>query len=101
MQHSRRPDAGSQPEPGRTASAAALAGPRAAPMRSFFWGAAIPALRATINARANAFRWQLVPTFGAAPRALLRCGKHGLKTENSLRLSSNQMSMDLGMLFLH
>jgi len=32
-QDSRRPDAGSQPEPGRAASVAAPAGPRAAPMR--------------------------------------------------------------------
>jgi hypothetical protein len=37
-QDSRRPDAGSQPEPGRAASVAAPAGPRAAPMRFFFGG---------------------------------------------------------------
>ena len=37
-QDSRRPDAGSQPEPGRAASVAAPAGPRASPMRFFFGG---------------------------------------------------------------
>jgi hypothetical protein len=37
-QDSRRPDAGSQPEPGRAASVAAPAGPRAAPMRFFVAG---------------------------------------------------------------